>query len=138
MKLTKNQTEQATLTHMYRALDRKHPVTITALKEEKDATGRKTGRLVPTVRTLELYDIQTTKAGNVLLIGMDRETRERRAFRLDRVLSYTTHRTEYLVPREAPAEKPARTAPVLRTPAALVALELGRDERTARHFARTA
>ena len=127
MKLTKNQTTARTLTDLYRALDRQYPVTITALKEEKDANGKKTGQLVPTVRTLELYDIQVTSAGNVLLIGMDRETGERRSFRLDRVLSYSIHRTSYVVPR--PMAAPAHPAPVFHTPAAMVAYEISRDER---------
>jgi predicted DNA-binding transcriptional regulator YafY len=129
MKLTKNQTPNRTLSDMYRALDRQHPVTITALKEEKDAAGKKTGRLIPTVRTIELYAIETTAAGNVILIAMDRESRARRTFRLDRLISYTTHRTSYVVPRETPADRPAPIAPT--TPAALVAYELGRDERPA-------
>lgn len=135
MKHTKNQTTGQTLTDLNRALDRQHPVTITALKEEKDANGRKTGRLVPTVRTLELYDIQTTAAGNVLLVGMDRETGKRRSFRLDRLISYSVHRTAYVIPRETPTatETPATPAPVFHTPGALVAYEIGRDER-ASHY----
>jgi len=134
MKLTKNQTSARTLTDLYRAMDRQHPVTITALKEEKDERGRKTGNLVPTIRTLELYDIQVTAAGNVLLIGMDRETGKRRSFRLDRVLSYTAHRTAYLVPRATSAtDRPVTAAPVFRTPAALTAYEIARDERGTRY-----
>jgi predicted DNA-binding transcriptional regulator YafY len=135
MKLTKNQTEQATLTAMYRALDRQHPVTITAWKEEKDAAGKKTGRMVQTIRTIEIYAIVTTKAGNVTIKAMDRESGESRNFRLDRLISYTIHRTAYVVPRTQVATTPA-AAPT--TVAALVAYEIARDERTARHFARTA
>lgn len=135
MKLTKNQPAGRTLAAMYRAMDRQHPVTITALKEEKDERGKKTGRLVPTVRTIELYDVQTTAEGNVILKAMDRESGEKRTFRLDRVLSYTVHRTAYVVSRETLAV-PARPALVIpSTSAALIAFELGRDERTARHLA---
>jgi predicted DNA-binding transcriptional regulator YafY len=137
VKLTKNQTEQATLTHMLRAADRHHPVTITYLKEEKDAAGKKTGRLVETVRTIEIYDVITTKAGNVTLKAMDRETGERRTFRLDRIQAYTIHRTTYTVSLPAEAT-PARILPAPSTPAALVAYELGRDERPATHRLTTA
>lgn len=134
MRFTKRQGSEKTLADMYRAMDRQHPVTITALKEEKDERGKKTGRLVPTVRTIELYAIETTAAGNLILIAMDRESGQRRSFRLDRVLSYTTHRTGYLVPRETPAtSKPARPAAPTSV-AALIAYEVARDERGARHF----
>lgn len=136
MKLTKNQTAGRTLADMYRAMDRQHPVTITALKEEKNERGKKTGLLIPTVRTIELYDVQTTAEGNVILKAMDRETGEKRTFRLDRVLSYTIHRTAYVVSRETATTTPRPvTASVLHTPAALIAFELGRDERTARRLA---
>lgn len=125
MKHTAKQTTEQTLTAMYRAMDRHHPVTITTWKEEKDADGRKTGRMVQTIRTIETYDIVTTKAGNVTLKAMDRETGESRTFRLDRLISYTVHRTAYVIPREQPAD----AAPAPTTPAALIALELARDDR---------
>lgn len=130
MKHTKTQTTGQTLTDLNRAMDRQHPVTITAWKEEKDQAGKKTGRMVQTIRTIEIYDIVTTKAGNVILKAMDRETGERRTFRLDRLISHTTHRTAYVVPRDQPATIPAVPA----TPAALVAYEIGRDERASRHY----
>lgn len=121
MKLTKNQTEQATLTAMYRALDRKHPVTITYVKADGTVT----------VRTIEIADIRTTKAGAVILRAADRQAGEMRTWRLDRIQAYTTHRTEYLVVLPE-TDKPTAPAPAPTTPAALVAFELGRDERTAR------
>ncbi|MEC3994028.1 WYL domain-containing protein [Actinacidiphila sp. DG2A-62] len=130
MKLTKNQTEQQTLTALLRAADRRHPVTITYLKEEKDAAGKKTGRLVETVRTIEIYDVITTKAGHITLKAMDRETGESRTFRLDRIVSYTIHRTAYTVAVPVD-EAPARPVAAPTSPAALVAYELGRDERPA-------
>jgi predicted DNA-binding transcriptional regulator YafY len=131
MKLTKTQTEQQTLTALLRAADRHHPVTITYLKEEKDAAGRKTGRLVQTVRTIEIYDTVTTKAGHLTLKAMDRETGERRTFRVDRIVAYTIHRTTYTVALPETAAL-ARALPAPATAAALVAYELGRDERPAR------
>lgn len=120
MKLTANQTEQATLAAMYRALDRKQPVTITYIKADGSAT----------VRTIEIADCRTTKAGHVILRAADRETREMRSWRLDRITAYTTHRTAYLVP--VPADEAPAPRPALSTPAALIAFEIGRDERPAR------
>jgi predicted DNA-binding transcriptional regulator YafY len=99
MRHTKNETQNQTLTRLITALDRQQPVTITALKEEKDDNGRKTGRLVETVRTIEIYDFYVSDAGNILIKAMDRETGERREFRLDRLISYTVHRTSYTVAR---------------------------------------
>jgi predicted DNA-binding transcriptional regulator YafY len=91
-----------TLVDLLRALDNKCPVTITYLKEMRDSvTGRKAGELVETVRTIEVYDAQVTGAGNIVLVSMDRESRERRTWRLDRITHYTVHRMAFLVPREA-------------------------------------
>jgi predicted DNA-binding transcriptional regulator YafY len=110
MRRTNRETSTQTLTRLIKALDAKHPVTITYLKEEKDENGRKTGRLVETVRTVELYDIVVSAAGDILLKAMDRETGESRSFRLDRLVAYTVHRTEYVVSRPAADAKPSRTA----------------------------
>jgi predicted DNA-binding transcriptional regulator YafY len=122
MKLTKNQTEQATLTAMYRALDRQHPVTITYTKADGTIT----------LRTIEIREIKTTKAGAVILRAADRQSGELRTFRLDRIEAYTVHRTAYTVVLPE-TDKPARPAPT--TVAALVAYEIARDERpTRRHL----
>ncbi len=120
VKLTKNQTEQATLTAMYRALDKRQPVTLTYVK--KDGT--------TTIRTVELFDIRSTKAGAVMLRGMDRETGEARSFLVAGITAYTTHRTAYTV--DVPADDQPAPAPVPRTVAALTAYEIARDERPAR------
>ncbi|MEU3704734.1 WYL domain-containing protein [Streptomyces anulatus] len=109
MKHTAKQTDLRTLEDLHKALARKRPVTIHALKEEKDERGRKTGNLVETLRTLEIYDLTTTADGNILIHGMDRETGEDRAFRLDRLLAYTVHHIAYKIERPAPeadAERP--------------------------------
>ncbi len=95
MKRTARQTTTATLADLARAQGRRQPVTITYLKEEKGPTGRKTGRLVETVRTIEIYDTDTTKAGNRILKAMDRQSGEPRTFRVDRIQAYTVHRTGY-------------------------------------------
>lgn len=134
MRHTAKQPSQQTTAAMYRAMDRQHPITITYLKEEKDDAGKKTGQLIETVRTIEPYDIRTTKAGDLTVKAMDRETGESRTFRADRITAYTIHRTAYLVPRPAPAATVA-AIPVPASAAALVARELGRDERTTRRLA---
>jgi predicted DNA-binding transcriptional regulator YafY len=109
MRHTKNETSTQTLTRLITALDKTQPVTITYLKEEKDENGKRTGRLIETVRTIEIYDVVISQAGDILIKAMDRETGEARSFRLDRIVSYTTHRTAYVVPRPAADDKPART-----------------------------
>lgn len=124
MKLTKNQTSARTLADLYRAMGRQHPVTITYTKADGSET----------IRTIEIYDIRTTSKGFVTVKVMDRETGKSRCFRVDRLVAYTIHRTAYLVARETPATtRPAVAAPT--SVAALIAYEIGRDERTtARHF----
>ena len=138
MRITAKQTTTKTLTDLYRSLDRRQPVTVTYLKEETRevfavnskgvATRRtvRTGRLIETVRTIEPYQIATTKAGEIIIRAMDRESGEARTFRLDRIHAYTIHRTAYTV--ERPAEDIPTPAPVIiRSTAQLIALELGRD-----------
>jgi predicted DNA-binding transcriptional regulator YafY len=124
MRHTARETSTQTLTRLITALDKHQPVTIAYLKEEKDDTGRKTGRLVETVRTIELYDVVVSAAGDILLKGMDRETGEARTFRLDRLVSYTTHRSAYTVARPAADEKPARPARGLATVTVLYPVDL--------------
>ncbi len=93
--------QHRTLVDLLTAASRKLPVTVTALKEEKDDQGRKTGELVETVRTLEIYDASVTNEGNILITAMDRETKEKRSFRLDRIKFYTIHRTmTFVIPVE--------------------------------------
>jgi predicted DNA-binding transcriptional regulator YafY len=115
MRHTKNETTTQTLIRLIKAADRQHPVTITALKEEKDENGKKTGRLVQTTRTIEIYDFYVSNDGNILIKAMDRQTGERREFRLDRLISYTIHRTAYLVARPAVDEPKQRTTTGLAT-----------------------
>lgn len=110
MRHTKNETQHQTLTRLIKALDRQHPVTLSVLKEEKDEAGKKTGRLVETTRTIEIYDLAISAAGDILIKAMDRSTGESRTFRLDRVRSYSIHRSRYLVARPVADDKPARTS----------------------------
>lgn len=115
MRHTNRETTTQTLTRLIKAHDRQHPVTITALKEEKTEDGKKTGRLVQTVRTVEIYDFYVSDAGNILIKAMDRETGERREFRIDRLISYTVHRTSYRVAQSAAVEPKKRPGTGLAT-----------------------
>lgn len=99
MRLTKNETTTQTLTRLIKALDAKHPITITYIKADGTET----------IRTVELYDIVVSAAGDIVLKGMDRDTGESRSWRLDRIVAHTTHRTAYVVPVPAADDKPART-----------------------------
>lgn len=125
MKLTKNQPAGRTLADMYRAMDRQHPVTVTYIKADGGVT----------LRTIEIREVRTTKAGDVILRAADRQSGELRTFRADRIEAYTTHRTAYTVVLPE-SDRPALVIPS--TPAALVAFEIGRDERTARHLTHAA
>lgn len=120
MKLTKNQTTETTLAHLLRAADRHHPVTITYAKADGTET----------LRTIEIIECRTTKQGAIILRAMDRTSGELRTWRLDRIRAYTIHRTAYTVPVPA-TDAPAPALPAPATPAALIAYELGRDERPA-------
>lgn len=99
MRHTNRETTTQTLTRLIKALDRQHPVTITYVKADETTT----------VRTIEVYDIAVSAAGDILLKAMDRETGESRSFRLDRLIAYTVHRTEYVIAHPADDDKPART-----------------------------
>jgi predicted DNA-binding transcriptional regulator YafY len=105
MRHTANETSTKTLARLIKALDVKHPVTITYTKAD-DTT---------TLRTVEIFDIVVSAAGDILLKAMDRETGEARSFRLDRLVSYTIHRTAYVVARPVADDKPARTTSGLAT-----------------------
>ncbi|WP_097964927.1 hypothetical protein [Streptomyces sp. or20] len=126
MRHTNQQTSTKTLQDMERSIARRHLVTLTFLKEEKDAAGKKTGRLVEDVRSMELYDIRTTRAGHLILKGMDRATGEARTVRVDRLRAYTCHRMAFVLTRPE-ATTPAGAVIVVRSPAQLIARELGRD-----------
>jgi predicted DNA-binding transcriptional regulator YafY len=105
MRHTANETTTQTLTRLIKALDKRHPVTITYTKADGSET----------IRTIELYDIVVSAAGDILLKAMDRDSQEARSFRLDRLVSYTTHRTAYVIERPATDEPKARPAHGLAT-----------------------
>ncbi|MET8746323.1 WYL domain-containing protein [Streptomyces sp. NPDC004728] len=124
MKNTKQQTTTKTLADLYRSLDRQHAVTITYLAP---------GDTEPTVRTIEIADIRTTKNGGIVIVAMCRLRGEERQFHLSGVLSYTVHRIAYVLDRPAPT-KYERPAPAPTTDAqALFFYELARDQDDADH-----
>jgi predicted DNA-binding transcriptional regulator YafY len=114
MRQTKNETSTQTLTRLITALDKTQPVTITYTKADGTTT----------VRTVELFDIVVSAAGDILLKGMDRETGEARSFRLDRLVSYSIHRTSYTVERPTTDEPTQRTTTGLATVTVLYPVDL--------------
>lgn len=114
MRHTNRETSTTTLTRLIKALDAHHPVTITYVKADGTTT----------VRTIELYDVVVSAAGDILLKAMDRETGESRSFRLDRLVAYTVHRSAYVVARPAADDKPARPARGLATVTVLYPVDL--------------
>ncbi|MEU2510538.1 WYL domain-containing protein [Streptomyces syringium] len=118
MKLTARQTTTATLTDLSRAMDRRQPVTITYTKADGTET----------IRTIEIYDIRTTKAGDVIVKAMDRQSFDSRTFRVDRLISYTAHRTVFVLERPTTTHAPVELVSI-NTPDALVAREIARDDR---------
>jgi hypothetical protein len=93
---TIRETEQQTLNRLIRAWDRRRAVTLTYTKADGSET----------VRTIEITDVTTSKAGDVLIKAMDRDSRELRTWRLDRIDAYTVHTTGYVCDHTA-ASAPA-------------------------------
>ncbi|MFK8851278.1 WYL domain-containing protein [Streptomyces sp. Ac-502] len=116
MRHTNRQTTHRTLTDLYRALDRRTAVTLTY----RDTDGE------ITVRTVEPYDIRTTKSGRIEIRAMCRLRGDARRFYLHRIISYTCHRIAFAL-EPAEATTPAGRVIIVRTPAQLIARELGRD-----------
>lgn len=98
MRHTKNETTTQTLTRLIKALDAKHPVTITYIKADGTET----------IRTIEIADVIVTAAGDIVLRAADRDTQEMRSFRVDRIQAYTVHRTAYVVAIPTADDRPAR------------------------------
>jgi len=109
MRLTKNETSTQTLTRLITALDKRQPVTITYTKADGTET----------IRTIEIADVIVTNAGDIVLRAADRDTQEMRSFRTDRIVSYTIHRTAYVIELPAADEPKQRTTTGLTTVAVL-------------------
>ena len=105
MRHTANETTTQTLTRLIKALDNRHPVTITYVKADGTET----------IRTIEIADVIVTNAGDIVLRAADRDTAEMRSFRIDRIVSYTVHRTSYTVELPATGEPKQRTTTGLAT-----------------------
>ncbi|MEV8455475.1 WYL domain-containing protein [Streptomyces sp. NPDC052095] len=126
MKIAANQTATRTLADLYRAPDRRTVVTITYL--DQDGT--------ESIRSIEPYGIRTTKSGRIEIRAMCRLRGEARGFLLHRVVAYTCHRIAYVLDRPE-ATAPAGHGIVVRSPAQLIARELGRDYLPARQIDQT-
>jgi predicted DNA-binding transcriptional regulator YafY len=85
--------EDATAARLHTAVRREQPVTVTYTKADGTET----------VRTIEPTSLAITKAGDVIVKAMDRESGAARTFRLDRISAYTVHRTRRTVRTETPA-----------------------------------
>ena len=116
MKLTARQTQTKTLADLYRSIDRAQVVTLTYV----DADGTET------IRTVEPWDIRTTKNGRIQLRAGCRLRGDARSFYVDAIRSYTLHRIGFVLDRPE-ATTPAGYAIVARSEQQLIARELGRD-----------
>ncbi|MFJ1900428.1 WYL domain-containing protein [Streptomyces sp. NPDC088115] len=116
MKNTAKQTTTKTLADLYRSIDRTQAVTITYLDEDGTES----------IRTIEPYDIRTTKTGRIQVRAMCRLRGEARSFYLHRIRAYTCHRIAFVLDRPE-ATTPAGTVIVVRSTAQVIARELGRD-----------
>lgn len=116
MRITARQTATRTTADLCRAHDRRHPVTITYTK----ASGEQT------VRTIEIHEMRTTSAGDLIAVAMDRQSGESRTWRIDRITAYTVHRSAaYQMPEPEKTGIPGLW--IIHTPQDLIDQELARD-----------
>lgn len=119
MRITKNQPIRRTLADLYRAIDRRHAVTITYLDHAGDET----------VRTVEGHELRTTSAGDIVLVAMCRLRGDERNFRISRIRSYTVHRgLAYVLERPAPTTYERPEPQPAHDAQALYLYELARDK----------
>jgi predicted DNA-binding transcriptional regulator YafY len=126
MKHTGRQATTKTLTDLLRALKHRFAVTITY--QDEDGT--------ETLRTIEPYDVRTTKSGSIRVHAMCRLRGDARSFDVARIVSYTRHRIAFVLDRPE-ATTPAGKGIVVRSEKQLIARELGRDYLPARRIVRT-
>ena len=123
MKRTANQTRTRTLADLYRAIDRRQAVTITYT----DRDG------VTTIRTVEPFEISTTKDGGIRVHAMCRLAHTEnpddaeRAFTLSRISEYTLHRIAFVLTRPEPTVYERPTPAPADDADALFFYELARD-----------
>jgi predicted DNA-binding transcriptional regulator YafY len=127
MRITAKQTSTKTIADLYRAIDRQHAVTITYLKP---------GETQPTVRTIEISELRTSavkvkkgqlEGGGIIVIAMCRLRGEAREFHLSGILSYTVHRTDYILTRPANTTYESTPQAPADDETALIYFELERD-----------
>lgn len=98
-------TDARTDARLYRWLEwaimRQKPITITYLKQSKDAEGHplwelqegvRVPVLEPTIRTVEPWAFEKPGTDDAYVRGMDRDSNEPRSWRLDRITKITYHR----------------------------------------------
>ncbi|WP_331728961.1 WYL domain-containing protein (plasmid) [Streptomyces sp. NBC_01259] len=128
MRHTNRQATTKTLTDLYRALDHANAVTITYLAP---------GDTEPTVRTVEIHEVRTTRAGGIVIVAMCRLRGDERQFAVSGIRAYTVHRMAFVLDRPAPT-KYVRPAPAPTADAqALFFYELSRDQDDADYSPRT-
>ncbi|WP_416520044.1 WYL domain-containing protein [Streptomyces achromogenes] len=116
MRLTAKQPQTKTLADLYRAIDNARLITITYVDEKGEET----------VRSVEPWDIRTTKSGRIQLRAGCRLRGDARSFYIDQIASYTIHRMGFVLDRPE-ATTPAGKGIVVRSEQQLIARELGRD-----------
>lgn len=125
MRITSRQTQTRTLIDLYKAIDKAHAVTLTYLDEHGDET----------IRTVEPWDLRTTKTGRIQLRAGCRLRGDARSFDIDKIVAYTLHRIAFVLDRPE-ATTPAGKSIVVRSANQLIARELGRDYLPARRITR--
>ena len=87
----RNQDETKTLDRLTKAMERQHPVTLSYVRADSERV----------LRTIEIYEVPEglTKGGNRIIRALDRETGLTRSWRVDRIVSYTIHRSRFLIER---------------------------------------
>jgi predicted DNA-binding transcriptional regulator YafY len=121
VKHVSRQTTYKTLVDLYRAIDHRHAITITYTDEDGETT----------IRTIEPYDLRTTKTGDIEVYAMCRLRQAERKFKLSRIATYSCHRIAFVLDRPE-ATTPAGRTIVVRSTAQVIARELGRDYLPAR------
>jgi hypothetical protein len=123
MRITNKQATTKTLADLLRALAHRNAVTLTYTDEHGETT----------IRTVELHEVRTNKAGGIELVVMCRLRQAERKLLLAGVSAYTVHRMAYVLTRPEPTTY-ERPAPAPTDDAdALFIYELGRDPDDADH-----
>lgn len=125
MRITAKQTQTKTLADLYRSIDRQTVVTLTY----RDADGTES------IRTVEPWDLRTTKAGRIQLRAGCRLRGDARSFYVDAIVSYTLHRIAFVLDRPEATTRASKGI-VVRSANQLIARELGRDYLPTRRITR--